>query len=122
MPTVTVQPDGVKVDLRGGETVLAGLQRHGYAYRWGCRRGGCGVCKVDVIAGTVSYSGVVADTILGAEERRGGAALSCRAVPAGDVTVALRNDRLRRVAPWLAGTIPLSGIEYNSNRQGERIL
>jgi ferredoxin len=50
---VTVDPDGVEVALLDGETILAGLYRSGYAYRTGCRRGGCGICKVDLVSGDV---------------------------------------------------------------------
>ncbi len=102
MPTVTVQPGGIAVALHPGETVLAGLYRAGYAYRTGCRRGGCGICKVDLVEGPVEYHKPVADTVLTAEERAGGTALTCRAVPAGDITIALRDETLRCTNPLLA--------------------
>ena len=47
-----------------GEAILAALYRNGYAYKVGCRRGGCGVCKVDLVEGEVSYPITVADTVL----------------------------------------------------------
>ncbi|NBM16138.1 2Fe-2S iron-sulfur cluster-binding protein [Streptomyces sp. GC420] len=102
MPTVTVQPEGVVVELRAGETVLEGLYRAGYAYRTGCRRGGCGICKADLVVGDVEYHKAVADTVLPAAERGSGTCLTCRAVPAGDVCITLRNDRLRALHPLLA--------------------
>lgn len=120
MVVVTVQPDGVTVDLREGETLLAGLQRLGYLYRWGCRRGGCGVCKVDVVAGAVGYSGVISDTVLSLEEREGGTALSCQAVPEGELTVALRNDRLTAAAPWLLEQARSITTQRSDIRQGEK--
>lgn len=102
MPTVTVQPDGVEVPLEDGETILAGLFRNGYAYRIGCRRGGCAICKVDIVEGEVEYNRTVAENVLTAEERATGTCLSCRAVPVGDVTIALRDEHLRRVSSLLA--------------------
>lgn len=102
MPTVTVQPEGVVVELRAGETVLEGLHRAGYAYRTGCRRGGCGVCKADLVDGDVEYHKTVADTVLPAAERASGTCLTCRAVPSCDVRIALRDDRLRIANPLLA--------------------
>ena len=33
MPTLTVEPEGVVVTLREGETILEGLYRNGYAFR-----------------------------------------------------------------------------------------
>lgn len=95
MRTVTVEPD-VVVELRDGETVLEALYRAGYTYRTGCRRGGCGVCKVDLRRGAVHYPKTVADDVLTAQERTTGTCLSCRAVPETDVTIALREEELHR--------------------------
>src|SRR5688500_15731560 len=77
VPTLRVQPD-VEVELRPGETVLECLYRHGYAYRIGCRRGGCGVCKVDLIEGDVRYEANIADEVLPESERAVGTCLTCR--------------------------------------------
>lgn len=95
MVVLTVEPD-VNIELRDGETVLAGLYRQGYAYRIGCRRGGCGICKVDLVTGSVAYPVPVADTVLGYAERNADTCLSCRAVPLTDITIALRGERLTR--------------------------
>jgi CDP-4-dehydro-6-deoxyglucose reductase len=102
MPSVTVQPDGVCVQLEDGETILAGLYRRGYAYRTGCRRGGCGICKVDLLEGAVDYERPVAPTVLSDDERESGICLSCRAVPNGDISIALRDDVLKCTMPLLA--------------------
>jgi len=102
MATVTVLPDGVSVRSRDGECILAALYRSGYGYRIGCRRGGCGVCKVDLVAGAVEYTATVAEQVLTPGERAGGTCLTCRAVPRGDVVIRLRDDRLRRLSPFLA--------------------
>ncbi len=98
MPDIEVHPDGVRVTSRAGETVLAALSRSGYGYRVGCRRGGCGICKVDLRAGRVDYPVTVAQSVLPAGERRDGTCLSCRAVPLSDITITLRDDRLRVTA------------------------
>ena len=102
MTTLTVDPEGVVVALRPGETVLEGLYRHGYAYRIGCRRGGCAVCKVDIVSGEVDYSRTIAATVLSAEERDAGVCLTCRAVPRTDLVITLRDEELRMVNPILA--------------------
>ena len=102
MPTVTVQPGGTRVSVASGLTILEGLFGGGYAYRIGCRRGGCGICKVDLVEGEVEYNRTVAQTVLSETERRDGVCLSCRAVPRGDVTIALRQEELRRTNPFLA--------------------
>lgn len=104
MADIEVRPDGVRVTARAGETVLAALFRSGYGYRVGCRRGGCAMCKVDLVDGQVDYPAVIADTVLSEDERRGGTCLSCRAVPRGDVVVQLRDERLKVVLPFLHAT------------------
>ncbi len=102
MPHLTVAGDDVEVELLEGETILEGLYRNGYAYRIGCRRGGCAICKVDLLDGDVTYNRPVAANVLTDDERAAGTCLSCRAVPAGDVTVALRTEHLRRVSALMS--------------------
>jgi CDP-4-dehydro-6-deoxyglucose reductase len=102
VPTVSVEPDGIRVEARPGEGILAALNRSGYGYRVGCRRGGCGICKVDVLSGGVDYTVTVAESVLPARDRAQGCALSCRAVPVQDVVIRLRDDRLRCTSPLLA--------------------
>jgi ferredoxin len=101
MVTITVLPDEVGVPARAGECILAALYRNGYGYRIGCRRGGCGICKVDLVEGAVDYPVALAGTVFTPAERRSGTCLSCRAVPAGDVVIRLRDQRLRRLSPLL---------------------
>lgn len=101
MPIVTVEPTGEQVYLPAGETVLGGLYAAGYAYTTGCRRGGCGVCKVDLLEGTVDYNRPVADEVLTSEERAAGTCLTCRAVPVTDVRIGFRTGALRLVQPLL---------------------
>ena len=92
-----------EVESRDDETVLAALHRAGHAVRSGCRRGGCGICKVDLVEGEVSYPITVAETVLSADDRSAGTCLSCRAVPETDVVIALTpDDQLRCVAPLLS--------------------
>lgn len=95
MPIVTVLPSGEEVPVKPGETILEGLNASGYAYRIGCRRGGCAFCKVDLRAGEVTYNRPVSAEVLTPEEIAAGTCLSCRAVPSGDVTIELRGDTLR---------------------------
>lgn len=102
MPQLTVQGEDASVVCQDDETVLDALYRNGFAYRTGCRRGGCGICKVDIISGSVKYNRVVADTVLTDEERASGTCLSCRAVPTSDTVIALRDENLRKVGGLLA--------------------
>lgn len=101
MPNLTIEGLGEDIYLEPGETVLNGLYKAGYAYTVGCRRGGCGICKVDVREGDFTYNRPVADTVISAEEQRDGTCLSCRAVPDSDITIQMRDDCLRLVNPIL---------------------
>lgn len=101
MPTVTIHPTGEVIYLEPDETVLSGLYKAGYAYTVGCKRGGCGICKVDCNAGEFSYERPIASTVLSDDEREDGTCLSCRAVPATDITIEMREGNVRLVNPYL---------------------
>ncbi len=101
MTMIIVQPTGTEIHIDPGETVLSGLQKAGYAYTVGCRRGGCGICKIDVLSGGFSYNRPVADSVISEEERGDGTCLSCRACPEGDLTIQMRDASLRLVNPLL---------------------
>ena len=47
--------------------------RSGFQYRFGCKRGGCGVCKVRLILGEVRYERPIAASVLDAERTAGSA-------------------------------------------------
>jgi hypothetical protein len=75
-------PVAESMPVRDGETILAAMVRSGFLYRFGCKRGGCGVCKVHIVAV--------------------GVCLSCRAVPLTDVVIELQEgDRLILASPLL---------------------
>jgi ferredoxin len=101
MPTVTVCPTGEAIYLAPDETVLSGLYAAGFAYAIGCRRGGCGICKVGLVSGRVAYNRTIAETVLTADERAAGTCLTCRAVPSGDITIEMRHEELRLINPLL---------------------
>ena len=107
MPTVTIHPTGEVIYLEPGETVLSGLYKAGFAYTVGCRRGGCAICKVDCRSGQFRYDHPVADTVLTSEEVAAGTVLSCRAVPDGDITIELRDERLRVTSSLLRALRPV---------------
>ena len=98
MPEVTILPDGLQVTAAEAETVLKALSRAGLRYRVGCKRGGCGICKVQLVLGEVRYERPVADSVLSDDERVEGICLSCRAVPITNIAIELQEgDRLRKV-------------------------
>ena len=95
---ITVLTDGLHVTAVGEETLLKALGRAGLRYRVGCKRGGCGICKVQLKLGEVSYERPIAESVLSDDERVEGICLSCRAVPLTNIVIELQEgDRLRRV-------------------------
>ena len=60
MPEVTILPDGIRATADQDETLLRALGRAGLRYRVGCRRGGCGICKVRLMLGEVRYERPIA--------------------------------------------------------------
>ncbi len=98
MPDVTIRPDGVQVTAGADETLLGALGRAGLRYRVGCRRGGCGICKVQLLLGEVRYERPIAASVLTDDEQVEGICLSCRAVPITNIVIELQEgDRLRKV-------------------------
>ena len=101
--TVRILPNGVKLTVRHGESVVDAIRRHGYRTRYSCRRGGCGACKAQLVDGRVTYSVPVADSVLSDDDRRDGRCLPCRAEPVGDVVIRLaERDRLRNLFAFTA--------------------
>jgi len=98
MPQVTILPDGLQINAAEAETVLKALTRAGLKYRVGCKRGGCGICKVQLVLGEVRYERPVAESVLSDDERVEGICLSCRALPITNIAIELQEgDRLRNV-------------------------
>ena len=93
--TVRVEPSGITLDVRDGETVMAAARRAGY--RWPTICGGladCGACALEVLeaAGTLPTPTTVEGMRLNAlvERRRYPDRtwrLACQLVPTGDVVV-----------------------------------
>lgn len=84
MKTVRLSPSGKDIPCEDGETVLATLERNGYALPNNCRAGACGECKCMVVSGTFDQ-GLVMDMALSEEEREQGYGLMCMAKPTSDI-------------------------------------
>jgi ferredoxin len=98
MNEITILPDGIQVAANSDETLLRALARAGLRYRVGCKRGGCGICKVQLLGGEVGYERPIAASVLSDDERVEGVCLSCRAVPLTNIVIELQEgDKLRRV-------------------------
>lgn len=81
-----------------GESLLAAMERQGrHCIEVGCRGGGCGVCKIRVLAGEV-HRGPTSVARVTPGEREQGYALACRTYPRSDLLIERTVDPVRRVA------------------------
>lgn len=73
---------------RTEQSVLTAMNDAGVrALKIGCRSGGCGVCRVQVISGTYE-TGCMSMEHVGDNERRDGIVLACKLFPRSDLVVA----------------------------------
>lgn len=78
------------------ESLLRGMLRLGRkGIPAGCVNGGCGVCKVRILDGTVRALGPVSRAHVSADEECAGITLACRVAPACAVTLEV-TGRLQR--------------------------
>ncbi|WP_028311577.1 2Fe-2S iron-sulfur cluster binding domain-containing protein [Derxia gummosa] len=84
---VTIANTGETYECQAGESVLVGMARMGKrGIPLGCRGGGCGVCKVEVVAGDCATSRMSAAHV-GDDDRRARRLLACCTYPAGPLVV-----------------------------------
>ena len=68
------------------ETLLAGMVRLGRkCIPVGCVNGGCGVCKVAIVKGSVRKCGLMSRVHVSEEEESQGVLLACRATPMSEI-------------------------------------
>jgi ferredoxin len=80
--SVLVEQSGEAFHCALDESLLQGMLRLGRrSIPVGCVNGGCGVCKVRIVAGEVRPLGPMSRTHVSAEEQAAGYALACRVAP-----------------------------------------
>jgi len=88
--SITLQPDNQTFTAEAGETILQAARRHDIKLPQGCCDGACGLCKGDVLQGTVDH-GKATELALSAEEREANVALFCCATPKSDLVIQPRD-------------------------------
>ncbi|MDZ7856839.1 2Fe-2S iron-sulfur cluster binding domain-containing protein [Sphaerotilus sp.] len=79
---VRVTQTGEEFPCATTESLLNGMLRLGRkGIPVGCVNGGCGVCKVRIVEGTVTALGPVSRAHVSAEEEAEGCTLACRVAP-----------------------------------------
>lgn len=68
-----------------GETILMGLERTGKdGTMIGCRQGGCGICRVQILSGEYIMSVMSCDHVT-EDDKQNGIVLACRTIPTSDI-------------------------------------
>lgn len=83
---VRIEPSGHSFSVNSDESILDAALRHGYAFPYGCRNGGCGECKGKLLKGEVSY-GEKQPPALSDDDIANGLALFCQAHAASDLSL-----------------------------------
>jgi ferredoxin len=91
--TITLEDTGETFRAREDATVLEAMEGMGrHCIDVGCRFGGCGVCRIDVVEGTWIVARPMSRAHVSEEDERAGRVLACRIRATGDL-------RIRRPAP-----------------------
>jgi p-cymene monooxygenase electron transfer component len=83
---VEIRPQGIRIELASGETILQAALAQGVAYPHNCTVGTCGSCKTHLSEGSVKALSDFGYT-LSKEELDAGYILACQAVPRDALTV-----------------------------------
>ena len=92
---ITLQPGNRVYIAEAGETILESARRNGHELPHGCNDGACGMCKGNVLQGTVDH-GRSTEIALPPEDREAGMALFCCAIPTSDLVI----ERRESSADW----------------------
>ena len=86
--TVAIANTGESYPCALDESLLRGMLKLGRkGVPAGCVNGGCGVCKVRILEGTVKRLGPVSRAHVSAAEEAGGITLACRVAPTSAVRI-----------------------------------
>ncbi len=105
---IHVQDPPFDVPCEPQTTILEALKTAGYTMFTGCKRGGCGVCRVKLLKGQV-HMNPYSRYALNDEQWDAGAVLACRAEPQGDISIQMDGaNRLARTGKeaWLQASYP----------------
>ena len=111
---ITIDDTGESYRCVDYRSVLEGMEALGKrGIPVGCRNGGCGVCKVQVIDGSYNKR-VMSREYVSAEEEAAGCVLSCRIKPTSDLRISvlgvMKKNVCRVVEPAHANSIPPTPI------------
>lgn len=113
---VLIEDTGEYYSCDERESVLDGMARLGRrGIPVGCRGGGCGVCKVQVIEGLFEAK-AMSRTHISVEELAAGTVLACRVMPHSDLCIHVIGKMKKAVCKSHEG---LLGTHDSSNKNGD---
>jgi propane monooxygenase reductase subunit len=86
--TITLLPFEKQFTCEDNETILQAAMRQGINLRYGCKHGGCGLCKALVVEGDVDNEEASSYALLDFERQQGFSLLCC-AYPESDIAIEL---------------------------------
>lgn len=103
---ICIENTGERYACAGSRSVLEGMEALGKkGIPVGCRQGGCGVCKVQVLEGQFVRR-VMSRAHVSAEEESAGCVLSCRIYPSSDLRVNVIGAMKKNVCRPAAASFP----------------
>lgn len=110
--TITIEDTGESYRCGEERSVLLGMEALGKkGIPVGCRQGGCGVCKIQVLKGDYSKR-VMSRAHVSEQEEAAGFALSCRIRPTSDLSIRVVGKMKKNVCrPKPADDASLHSVE-----------
>ena len=94
---VLIEETGESFRCSPTESLLVGMERLGKkGIPVGCRGGGCGVCKVEITAGTYTKR-VMSREYVSVEDEAADRVLACRVRPSSDITLKVLGKMAKNV-------------------------
>jgi ferredoxin len=85
--TITIEETGETYRCSDQETLLVGMEKLGRrGIPVGCRGGGCGVCKIEIVSGNYTKRRMSREYV-SEEDEAANRVLACRVRPAGDIVL-----------------------------------
>ena len=104
--TITIEETGQSYRCSDELSLLVGMEALGKkGIPVGCRNGGCGVCKVQIVQGQY-VSRVMSRDHVSAEDEAQGRVLSCRVRPASDITLRVLGTMKKNVCRLVGAADP----------------
>jgi ferredoxin len=85
---ITLADSGTQFVCKDGQNVLAAMERLGRrGIPVGCRGGGCGICRVQVLEGACYRTQKMSRAQISEDDLAAGICLACKLIPEGDLTL-----------------------------------